>query len=334
MKKVFKPASLLFNVLTLIVFFFVGIYVAGWVGAGEGQMLAAGAIVIGWGLMFAGVAFIVSFFVTGYVPHKTVVRLNWLLFVVLLILYGITHYRYVQRQKEKEEDPIEKSKPATPTDTAPNTVVEPTAMLSPMLRSRKARKSPEVVSNSGMGMGYFSPNFRENSTLYFYGNPNMEKSIMEHSPVDSITFRQSEHHQFEIATAPPWLVPEVIKLDYDLLYFRIKSISQDFVEVIVNDTDGRTALVNRYEGKTHYWADFLLGVSSVELLPGSNEKVRARPFDTAGTIGTAHEFMRPVRIQNDWMQVLLVDGDFNTTGKGWIRWTRHGELLILCNLLS
>ena len=334
MKKVFKPGSLLFNVLTLIVFFFIGVYVAGAVGAGEGQMLAGGAIVLMWGVMFAGVAFVASFFVTGYAPHKTVVRLNWLMLVALLILYGITHYRYVQRQKEKEADPIEKSKPATPTEVAPNAMGEPTAMLSPMLRSLKVRKSTSGNLKSRLGMGYFTPNFRDNTTLFFYRNPNMEKSVMEHSPVDSITFRQSEHHQFEIATAPPWLVPEIMKLDYDMLYFRIKSVSKDFAEVIVNDTDGRTSFVNRYDGKIHYWADFLLGVSSVEFIPGSNEKVRARPFESAGAIGTSYESMRPVRIQNDWMQVLLVDGDFNTTGKGWIRWARDGELLIHCNLLS
>lgn len=338
MKKILKPASLLFNLLMVIVFLFVGIYIAGLVGAGEGQMLAGGAIVLMWGLMFAGVAFIASFFITAKTPHKTVVRLNWLLLVVLLVLYGITHYRYVQRQKEKEkekeDDPIEKSEPATPTEVAPNAIGEPMALLSPSLRNRKTFGSPMNNNEPTMGMGYFIPNFYENQTLYFYGNLNLEKSIMEHSPLDSITFRRNKYNQFEITTAPPWLVPEVMKLDYDLLYFRIKSISQDVAEVVVNDTNGRTSFVDRKDGEIRYWPDFLLGVNSVEFLPDSNEKVRARPFESAETVTSLFEFMRPLRIQNDWMQVLLVDGDFETKGIGWIRWSRDGELLILHNLLS
>ena len=104
MKRFFKLANLAFYFLMLIVFFFIGIYVAGFVGAGKNQMLAGGAIVVGWGVMFAFVAFISSFFIAYFVEHKYIVRLNWVLLVLLIMLYGITHLRYLERQKEKERE--------------------------------------------------------------------------------------------------------------------------------------------------------------------------------------------------------------------------------------
>ncbi|MEM7186951.1 MAG: hypothetical protein AAF466_09855 [Bacteroidota bacterium] len=333
MKKLLKPASIAFYFLMLIVFFLVGVYVAGWLEAGKNQGLAGGAIVLGWGVLFGGIAFILSFFIARYASHKNVVRCNWILLVILIATYGVTHYGYLENKKQKEEDPVEnnlKPKPTTPAAEAE----EPTAMLSPTLRLRIPRQPLQAKMESSMGMGYFTPSFYEERTLYFYGNLNLEKSLMEHLPVDSITFKRNKYNQFEIATAPPWLVPDILKMDYDLLYFRIKSVFQEFVEVIVNTTNDRTAFVSRSAGKIRYWADFLLGVNSVEFLPNSGEQVRARPFEAASTVGTTYEFMRPLRIQNDWMQVLLVDGEFQTKAKGWIRWKRDGQLLILYNLLS
>ena len=334
MKKLLKPASFGFYFLMLFVFFFIGIYVAGFVGAGKNQMLAGGAIVLGWGVMFAGIAFVASFIIARYAPHRNIVRLNWLLLIVLGSLYGITHYRYVQKQKLKQEDPVEKkfkSKPTTPTT---DTVKEPTAMLNNRPAIQNLDSAAEIIQESSMGMGYFTPNYYENSTLYFYGNPNLEKSVVEHVPTDSITFRRNKYNQFEIATAPPWLVPDVLKLDYDMLYFKIKSITREFAEVTVNETNGQTSFVNRRAGNLVYWGDFFLQIHSVKFFPDSTEKVRARPFPTTGTDNTRYEFMRPVRVQNDWMQVLLLDGDFKTVGGGWIQWNRDGKLLILYNLLS
>lgn len=103
MKKNFKPACLLFNILCLLVFFIIGLYFAGWIEAGKNQGLAGGAIVLGWGVLFAGIAFAASFFLTYRLMHKTIVAANWILLALLLIGYGITHYRFVQRDKILEQ---------------------------------------------------------------------------------------------------------------------------------------------------------------------------------------------------------------------------------------
>jgi hypothetical protein len=333
MKKLFKPAGILLNLLSLAVFFIIGMYFAGLIEAGKNQGLAGGAIVLGWGILFAGAAFILSFFVSFHVAHKKIVRINWILFVLLLIGYGITHYRFIQRDKLQQE----KSKQFKPAPTKPTPmaepVKEPTAMLVSNLKTIVAETRLAKL-DATMGMGYFSPNYFENSTLYFYGNLDLEKSLMNHSPFDSITFKRNKFGQFEIATAPPWLVPGILKMDYDLLYFKIESITQDFVEIVVDEHSGKTSFVNRNTGRIIYWPDFLLSVNSVEFLSESSEKVRARSFSTSGEINTQYEFMHPVRVKGEWMKVLLMDSNFNKVAMGWIQWKRDNKLLITYNLLS
>jgi len=123
MKKLLKPANIAFYFLMLFFFFMVGMYVAGLLEVGKNQGLAGGAIVLGWGVLFAAIAFVSSFFIAHIVTHKKIVRLNWLLLFLLIIVYAITHYRYLERQKSKEktEQPL-KSKTKTP-----NQVEEPKA---------------------------------------------------------------------------------------------------------------------------------------------------------------------------------------------------------------
>lgn len=329
MKKLIKPASLLFYLLSFLVFFVVGMYVAGAVGAGKNQGLAGGAIVLGWGILFAGIAFLLSIVAAYKIPHKTIVTANWVLFVLLALGYGITHYRYATRKK-KDKDP-ETELPKKVTTPA---VDEPTAML-----ILPKREMPEITDATEMddiqdGMGYFIPNYYEDPVLYFYGNLNLEKSLMDHPVVDSITFKRNKYNQFEIATAPPWLVPDILKLDYDMLYFKIESITEEFAEVVVNRANNKTSFVSRRAGKVVYWPDFLLGVHSVEFPQGSGHKVRIRPFDASGVDSSPYEFMRPLQIKGDWMQVLLMDNEFKKTGKGWIQWKKDGKLLVLYNLLS
>tara|TARA_R110000850_G_scaffold150497_1_gene273193 strand:- start:91835 stop:92827 length:993 start_codon:yes stop_codon:yes gene_type:complete len=330
MKKILKPASLLFNVLTLLVFFLLGLFYAGLTGAGKNQGLAGGAIVLGWGVLFGGIAFITSFFITYKVEHKKIVIGNWVLFILLLIGYGITHYRFLQKQKLREtKEPPAKERPVSPTHTT-----DQTAMLTiSEIEAIKTFKTPGIQENT-MGMGYFSPNYYETNVLYFYGDLNLEKALMEHMPYDSITFNRNKYNSFEIATAPPWLVPHHLKLDYGMLYFRIESVTEEFVEVVVNTTNDQTSYVSKQAGKVVYWPEFLLRVHSVEFPHDSNRKVRARPFEASGIINTPYEFMRPLKIKGDWAEVLLLDGGFKKVGKGWIRWQEGGKLLVLYNLLS
>ncbi len=106
MKKIVKPASLLFSVLSLLMFFIIGMYFAGLIEAGKNQGLAGGAIVLGWGVIFAGIAFVLSFLVTSKLctsKHCTG-KLDSVCFTASWL--WDTHYRFVQRDKlQKERKP-------------------------------------------------------------------------------------------------------------------------------------------------------------------------------------------------------------------------------------
>ncbi|MAP56097.1 MAG: hypothetical protein CL605_14490 [Altibacter sp.] len=327
MKKLLKPAYIGFYLLTLITFFVVGLYYAEFIEAGKNQGLAGGAIVLGWGVLFGGIAFIASFFIAYKLAVRTLIRINWILLLLLAILWAVKFYEFRQRDSLQEESEQQ-------FDPAPTQTTKPTSMLRVRSRRHLDRNSKAYQNEETLGMGYFSPNYYENPTLYFYGDPNLEKSLMEHIPYDSITFTRNKYNNFEIATAPPWLVPEMLKLDYDMLYFKIESITEEFIEVVVNAQNSQTSYVSRRSGRMKLWPEFLLGVNSVEFLPNSNEKVRARHFEASGVIQTSYAFMRPIRVKNDWMEVVLLDDGFQTVGKGWIQWKRDGKLLINFNLLS
>ncbi len=109
MKKLIKPASLVFFLLMTLVFFMVGIYAAGILGAGKGQMLAGGAIVFMWGVSFAIIAFTSSLFMAYALESATIVKMNWFLVLSLLLLSAITYFRYQQREQAKMEENPQKA---------------------------------------------------------------------------------------------------------------------------------------------------------------------------------------------------------------------------------
>lgn len=323
-KKIFKPAAIVFNILSLLSFFVIGVLFAKLIDAGKGAMLAAGAIVLGYGVLFAGIAFILSFVFTYRAKHRYIVIGNIIFTLFLLGSYGYFHLEYKKKQKEQSEEQQEQI-PTQPTAPAENGQL--LAMNTKMLQ-------PSPTSDQNMGLGYFVPNFYENPTFYFYGQPNLEKSIMEHVATDSIVFKRLEQGGFDIEQAPPWLVPEHMKLDYDLLYFQLKSIGREFVELVVNNSTGRTAYVDKNSGKIMLWPEFLLIVQSVEFPQESNQNIKERPFEASGNSTTPYSFMRPILIQNDWMKVELWDDNYKKVGEGWVRWRENGQLLITYSLLS
>jgi len=102
-------------------------------------------------------------------------------------------------------------------------------------------------------------------------------------------------------------------MDYDFLYFKIISVTEDFIEVTVNKTNGQTSFVDRCAGQVIYWPEFLMSMHSVEFFPNSTEKICVRSFEASGEVNTPHQFMRVVQIKGDWMQVLLLDDNFKTS---------------------
>lgn len=316
-----KPYSLLFYLLGIIASFFIGLTYAGITDAGKNQGLAGGAIVLGYGVIAAGIGLIIALFVAYKANRKIIFRLNIILALCIAGFYAYYHIKFLEKQKEQDKQNMEQPKK----ETAPSTVTEPTAMLF---------NSESKMQESSMGLGMFSPNMFNSETLYFYGNLNLEKSLIEHVPTDSITFKKSEYGSFDIATAPPWFVPDHLKLDYDILYFKVVSVTKDFLEVVVNTSSHQTAFVYKGSGVLKFWPEFLLSINSVEFINKDSQKVYVKPLDHAGTVNTSYGFMKPLRVQQNWMYVLLLNDGFEVTGKGWIKWQGNNQLLITYNLLS
>ena len=102
-----KLSSFLLYILSIIAFFLIGIAYAGWIEAGKGQMLAGGAIVLGYGVVGAGLGLLLALILAYKWNPDRVYKLC--LFFVLLILgfIGFFKAKYDKRQKEKEKQEVE-----------------------------------------------------------------------------------------------------------------------------------------------------------------------------------------------------------------------------------
>lgn len=185
-----------------------------------------------------------------------------------------------------------------------------------------------------MGLGFFKPNFFDRPTLNFYGRPNLEKSLEEHTPIAKLRIVKNEVGNYEIAEVPLWFAPIHVKLDYGILYFRVLSISDDFFEVVGNEQTGRSVFLNRSHGQMLYWPEFLLQISSVEFLDDANQRVKIKPLTHAADVDVSFAFMKPIQVREEWIKVKLMDDDFSEKGVGWIKWKEEGQLLISYSLLS
>ena len=329
MRRLLKPYNLLLYLLAILAFFFFGLIYASLIDAGKDQGLAAGAIVLGYGVMGAFFAFIVSLFAASRLSRAMVIRLNQVLAlaIVLCLAYIIWNYNVNVKPKRDQQ---KKEVPTKPVPTTPVGQISTAGFLSiPM-----AEESPGQGTQGILGLGIFSPRLFDVEALHLYNNLNYEKTIDEHLPSDSITFQRNEFGSFEITYAPPYLMPEHMKLDYDILKFQVVAVLDDFIEIVVNSRTRQTSFVSRESGILEYWPDFLLGVSSVELIDRISQQVHVKPIQNASIVKSTYSFMRPLLIQQDWMKILLLDEDFQSKGEGWIKWKSEKELLVSYSLLS
>lgn len=318
--KIPKLHIILFHFLSIAFGFFVGIGIALLVKAGENQMLAAAAIVIGYGIITAVISFIVSFFLASTQNQKVIVSLNilWTLFISIIILTI-----FIRRERpriENDQNKLQKK-------TQPALGISKAISLFPTYCWLNTNLIPNNT-DLPMGMGIFKPNLAPEYSLYFYGN------VKEQTVTDSISFTINNNGHIEISYAPPWLLPQNIKLDYGILLFKIKTIYKRFLEIEVNSKTHQTALINSNAGKVLLWPSFLLEVHSIELLPSKNNFIRSRPFEHSDKINIQHTLLLPLAIRGNWMKVQLVDDNYIALGEGWIKWNEKGQLLVKYSLLS
>ncbi len=319
MKTFLRPSNILFYFLSALVFFLIGLIFAGVAGAGKGQGLAGGAIILGYGVLAGGVAFIAAILAARSIGETRVVLFNKILGVLFAFFIAVSTYRFLTREESQ----------AGPDRSVPRKTTAPAALAVPVSYQPALHRQYRPP----MGLGMLKPAFYNSRVIYFYGNPNLKKPVSDHAPTDSLVFKRSERG-VEIAHAPPWFVPVHLKLDYGVLFLRAVSVHSDFVDVIVNETNGRNAYLDRHKSELIYWPEFLLSINSVEPRSRQDKPIRVKPLSHAGHVSTQYAFLKPLQISNQWMQVELLDDSFNSHGQGWIKWQENGELLITYSLFS
>ncbi len=121
MKNFFKPARIGFYILMLLAFLVLGLFYADFVDAGKGQGLAGGAIVIGYGVMFGGIAFVASFFIAHFLEISKIKIFNWMLLIFLAATWTYKYYEFKKRDAIQEE----RNKPYQNQNTIPTETSEP-----------------------------------------------------------------------------------------------------------------------------------------------------------------------------------------------------------------
>ena len=197
--------------------------------------------------------------------------------------------------------------------------------------------SPVAAQHLPLGLGIASPvHLSADRPLFFYGSPDGHASTA--TPLDSLTVREGPHH-IELATAPPWLDPETVKLDYDLLSFRVVALQRHWVEVVVHARDvrwpPRTMWLDRDAIAFRPWAAYLLEIHSIETAEPA--PIYAGPTTDSPPIRST-EPGRPLQVletRHGWARVALADAPEAEAGPlGWIRWHDDQRLLVTYSILS
>lgn len=275
--------------------------------------LAGGAMVLGYGVIGLGIGLIISLLIRNKIPNKVLLGTNLVLFL-FLFLFGLRIYQQIQKSNaaaEQEREKLQKMKPTAPA------------------------KPISYPATTTIGIGIAQPILSPKQTLYFYPAPKENQLPTQLTPLDSITFKKIPGG-IDIATAPPWLVPEKLKLDYQLFHFLVKSQSRYFLQVVGNKTNGQTAWIAKSQVNYQDWASFLLTVHSVEPLNWEDNPLRSKPLRHADPLlkFNQNNILQPLKIENNWIQVNILDQDYNPIQKGWIRWRSDTQLSISYALLS
>lgn len=304
-----RPASILFLTLFLILSFVLCTFLVGLTDLTKNQGLAAAAIGLGYGLMGA---FILTFF-AGILIMKTrtekVIRLNKIagILVLLFALYVVIRLAFFTKD-EPPSPPLKQTKPAA----------EAVSFLN---------------DHNVMGLGFFKPHIYDLQPLYFYGNLTPGKALVEHFPWDSLTFVQNELDQYAISYAPPILNPAHMKMDYEILLFRVVSLGRDFAEIKLSEQTGQTAIVSLQSGEVIFWPEFLLSVATLDV---KDPDIRIKPLEHASGVTFTGDvaFYKPISIKNNWVEIACTDQNLNELERGWVKWRDDGRLLVGYNLFS
>ena len=309
--------KIFFIVITLISGFFLGIFTGG-IAVPKNSGLAGGATVLGYGVIGGIIALTLAIIFVKKIEPKLLKKIT--IFLLILNLIPLIWIIYKFNTNRSIEDPVPQRRTVTPT-----------LMLSSLSFSNISKKQNE---NFDMGLGMVKPNFYKKRILYFY-SPNLEKDVSEHLPYDSLVFKETDNNQYSISYAPPWFYPEHLKMDYEILYLKILTLSRDWIQVEVNKQTQLSSWLSVSDVQILLWPDFLLSVFDVEIIDQTNNPLRIKPLLHASTIPQKkYSYLSPIMVKESWLKVRLLDNDYTKVGEAWLRWHDGNKLLIRYSLLS
>lgn len=145
---------------------------------------------------------------------------------------------------------------------------------------------------------------------------------------DSVTFTPGRGRA-SLATAPSWLLPEVLDTARGHLAFRVRTLTPEWVEAVAHRADGRTVWLRRDRVEVVAWPDVLL--QSLVTLPDPDATpLRERPADDAPVLATTAPGwrLRPLAVRGAWLQVSTLGLADRIPPAGWVRWTDGERLLV------
>lgn len=189
-------------------------------------------------------------------------------------------------------------------------------------------------SDDALGLGLVQPQLVAGEVLLLYGGRAAEGGPDLRIPPDTLVFVQGAH--FVEVHAPPWIFPEAMKLDYDLLFFRARTLSRTWIEIVANRRTGETRWVRREAVRFLPWTDFLLDVAAVDVRDAATNPLRQAPDEASERLPLpAEAVLRPLAIRDQWMLVAVAEEIGGATVRvGWLRWNDGARLLIDYRLLS
>ncbi|MEM8568839.1 MAG: hypothetical protein AAGF85_20440, partial [Bacteroidota bacterium] len=191
------------NALLIIILTLSGFILAGWISSltfPKGSGLAGPGTVAGYAILGAFGGLLLGIILALKAPARKIIFINIIFGLILIIPLVLTIRRIMTADKQIPE-------------------MEPNATV-PVFWQQQSTK---------MGLGMVKPDFYNDRVLYFYA-PNLEKSVDDHTPIDSLVFAKNELG-VSIRHAPPWFYPAHVKLDYDILYFIAIGRTKDWVQV-------------------------------------------------------------------------------------------------------
>ncbi|MFM1874466.1 MAG: hypothetical protein RL266_203 [Bacteroidota bacterium] len=309
----------------LFIGFIVGGTIAKYFFVNDGNGLAAAGTAAILALFGAAIGLIVAVILIRKLEENIKMTLTLVLFVISLVLAGLFFYQFKERQRQRQ------------LENATRFGIHDKGLLalSDKIQQTSVRKSKDLLKladGKEMGIGIVSIAPENGKVLRFYGRPKHFELPENLTALDSLTFKTGEHY-VDIATASPYFVPEYMKLDYGILHLVAVTVQQDWIEVIVNRTNGQTNWLYKEDVVFSYWPQFLLNVHSVELLNPVDFPPRIKPMDHASSDESvnARDVFYPISVKDDWLQV---HSDKEVDHEIWVRWKHDGVLLVRYSLMS